>query len=192
MKGDIMNISIIDFSGRNGQGNCWKIAKYIYNKLSFNNHISLIKYSNLNIKGCSKCNYSCLNPNVFKCDNPDETNDVYLQVNQSDIAFYIIPIYSDYPCSNYFIFKERSQATVDLHMKNYNKIKKCFIFIANTGEKNIKNVVEDEPGVNNVALILSTNEFNTKGFYGDLVEKSECLLKIDKYIKSCFENIEKI
>lgn len=183
-----MKITIINFSGRNKAGNCEKISKYIENKLKKSHIIDTIKFSDLAIYPCSKCEYSCLNPNIGVCDNFDETNIVYQQIGISDLAFYLIPIYSDYPCSNFFAFKERSQAAVGKDMGNYNQIKKCFIFIANTGQHNILNVVKDEPGVENECLILSTYEFKTKGFNADLTDKIECLLKIDNYIERCVQN----
>lgn len=179
-----MKIAIVNFSGRNNAGNCSRISEYLREKLTYDNDVLVIKYSDYDIKSCSKCDYSCLNPNCHRCNNLDETNLVYNLIGKSDLVFFLLPIYSNYPCSNFFIFKERSQSVIGNIMTNYNNTKKSFIFIANTGLNNLINIVNDESNAFNDFLILSTQAYKTKGFYGDLIDKKECIEKIDDYVKN--------
>jgi len=179
----MVDITIVNFSGKNGFGNCSRIADYIFEKYKKKNVINVIKYSDYSVLPCGKCDYTCLEPDVYNCDFEDETSKIYKIIGKCDIAFLLVPIYSDYPCSNYFIFRERSQAIANDEIFNlYCNTQKCFIFIANTGKKNLLNIVETEPGINNQYIILSTHDFGTKGYNGDLIESDECKSQLENFI----------
>ena len=58
---------------------------------------------------------------------------------QSEMTYFILPNYSDYPCSNYFVFNERSQCYFQGKPKlldDYLKVPKRSIVVSNTNTEN--------------------------------------------------------
>ena len=130
-----MKISIISFSGR-AEGNCSQIADYL-NEIH-NNEANVYRFSDFSITPCGKCNHECMAGN--SCPHIDDM-EVTLQeaVAESDLAYFIVPNYCGYPCSNFFVFNERCvcwtwkrQDRVDA----YNATKKKAIVVSNSGAEN--------------------------------------------------------
>ena len=179
-----MKILIINFSGRTKGGNGEQIANFIYKTL-INEEVSIINVSSLNISGCKNCSYECLNNSICRYIN-DDTVQLYDQILASDLIIHIIPVYSDYPCSNYFVFRERSQCyfneeTYDIYVK----INKKFIIIANSGYDNTIGVIRNDFSsiYNSNILNISSNKYNTKSVYGNLMEYAEVREEVSKFIK---------
>ncbi len=56
---------------------------------------------------------------------------------RSEITYFIVPNYCDYPCSNYYVFNERSQCYFQgkpALLDDYLKVPKRSIVVSNTNE----------------------------------------------------------
>lgn len=180
-----MHITILNFSGKLGRGNCSSITDHIKEKVRQTHEVHSFHVPSLHMIPCGGCQYSCLKPPKRQCDHLDDSAELYKAICDSDAAFYLIPIYSDYPCAHYFIFHEKSQILSEEGFHRYSAIRKHFIFIANTGHENLRHLVESEPGQDNDFLILSTRQFHSRSIDGDLMEIPTCIQVLDDYIDSC-------
>lgn len=177
-----MNIVLLDFSPRKHAGNCSSMAHFLM-KNNPQHTYTYVRISNKDIRPCGNCNYTCLKGPTYACENTDASRDIYALSKDADIIYYFIPIFSDYPNAYYFMFRERSQSVVNDDMAFYTKVKKRFIFIANTGKENLKNIVMSEPGNDKAYIIMSTNEYHTKGIAGDLMNYKECQTKLKEFFE---------
>ena len=129
-----MRVCIVSFSSRRN-GNCSQIGKLIESVLD---HAELIDFSNHSIHPCGECDYQCFTSS----QNCPYMNDMECQivdaVTHSDLTYFIIPNYCDYPCANYFIFNERSQCYFQGHpelLGHYEKVQKRAVVVSNTNEE---------------------------------------------------------
>lgn len=100
-----MKVCIVPFSGRPG-GNCSRIAEIIRQK---EREAAVYDFSALSITPCGCCNYECFQQRE-KCPHfSDPEFTICEAIANSDLAYFIVPNYCDYPCANFFIFNERSQ-----------------------------------------------------------------------------------
>lgn len=179
-----MKICVINFSGRKN-GNCRNIAEKI---LSFyKDKTDYFDFSNTEISGCGKCDYQCFK----RRDNcpyiSDDAAKIYNSVTQSDISFFIVPNYCDYPCANYFAFNERSQCVFQgdyIFLDKYLKAKKKFIVVSNGDKQNFYKAFEYqvEDGEKADVLFLSAKKYGKKSIDGDLTQSSAALQDIEKFI----------
>ena len=106
-----MKTCIISFSSR-GNGNCAQIGKLIR---SLSEEAVLFQFSYFEIHACGKCGYECF-ADRSKCPYYSDMEYRLLDaVTHSDLAYFILPNYCDYPCTNYFVFNERSQCYFQGH-----------------------------------------------------------------------------
>lgn len=106
----------------------------------------------------------------------------------SDVVFYVVPNYSDFPCSNFFIFNERGQCYfrgTEKRMEKYLSVKKKFIVVSNTEEDNFIRAFrdhvkkEEEPEV----LFLSAKRYGKRCTAGDLMESERAVGDLKQFIK---------
>ncbi len=125
----------------------------------------------------------------------DDIKSIYDGILNSNQVIFIIPIYSDYPCSNFFIFRERSQCIFNdekIYLK-YLKISKRFIIIGNTGIEQttmiLKNDFKDSFDSNYIANIKS-NDVGEKSTKGNLITYKEISQQIDILINDVLKVLE--
>lgn len=175
----------VNFSGKQNNGNGQKIAEHL--KCIFPK-MKVLNFSDLDLHPCDKCNYECFYDK--KCPfYSDDAKKLYDEILSEEFLVFVIPIYSDFPCSNYFIFRERMQFyfTEELWCK-FIKIKKKFIIIGNTGIKNVLEVLKNDYDFEYYKdiLILSSNEYNEKSYFGNLLNHNDVLKRIDGFVASDF------
>jgi len=169
-----MKICIINFSGRAG-GNCYDVAKLIEQTVATEHDVTLFEMCHLDITPCGKCDYECFNTDTSCPYTKDDIAKIYSALCSSDLAYYIIPNYIDYPNAYFFIFNERKQGFFgykpDL-LEWYLKIPKKFVAISNTEEDNFKQILGRHVLENDDAnfLFLATKDFNTGGVRGDMMQ----------------------
>ena len=106
-------------------------------------------------------------------------------VSKCDLAYFVVPNYSDCPCANYFIFRERSQ----YYFRNrpdelsvYEKTPKKFIVVSNTEQKNFSKIfsyeVEGQPNI----LFLRSKDFGKKSIEGNLLSSDKAKNAIAEFI----------
>ena len=181
-----MNTLVVNFSGRqsNGKGNCEQVGRYIIELLGEDS--KLINYSTLNISPCNRCEYECLFNTPVQCRfSCDDLSSLYDAIQSSDFIYFIIPVYSDYPCSNYFTFRERGQGYFndENYLEFSGKIIK-FVIISNTGYYNVLNVIKNDfPNIHDDSiLLLSSNDYGQKSKDGCLHSAAGVKEKIKHFI----------
>lgn len=155
-----MKIAIINFSNRTN-GNSLDISKYLKD-LYIGNDVKLYNFSSLNIEACGSCAYECLKKG-YRCPKKDKINKMYHTICNADMCYYVLPNYCDYPCSNFFLFNERSCGYFNNNyqkMDKYLNVKKKFIVITNSNTENFieilkKHVKNENPEI----LFISTKKF---------------------------------
>lgn len=178
-----MKVCIVSFSGRSG-GNCSRIAEGIRQKKG---DATVYDFSALSITPCGRCRYECFQQRE-KCphfDDPEFT--ICEAIAHSDLAYFIVPNYCDYPCANFFIFNERSQCYFqnreDL-LNQYLAVRKKFIVVSNTEQNNFttafcQHIPETSaPDV----LFLSAKQFGKISIHGDLMDSENAKEMIFRFI----------
>ncbi len=131
-------ICVVSFSGRPG-GNCGSIAMEIEKYWQGMGEVTVFDFSELEIAPCGRCDYECFearescphfsDPEFMVCDT----------IANSDIAYFVVPNYCDYPPAGFFIFNERGQCCFQRHyelLEKYLSVRKKFIVVSNTGREN--------------------------------------------------------
>ena len=108
-------------------------------------------------------------------------------ITQSDVAYFILPNYCDYPCANYFIFNERSQCYFQGRpemLDAYLRVPKRCIVLSNTNEENFIKALayqtENSPDI----LFLSAKKYGKKRINGDLLTVEKAVYDITKFVKA--------
>ena len=130
-----MKAIIVSFSSRT-DGNCTKIGKLI--KENTKDSI-LFSFSDFSVKACGECNYDSFKKREECPHVGDMECDILDSIVHSEITYFVLPNYCDYPCANFFAFNERSQCYFkgkpDL-LNAYLRVPKRSIVVSNTNEEN--------------------------------------------------------
>ena len=132
-----MKVCVISFSGR-AEGNCAAVGAYL--KELYGEEAVLYRFADFSLTPCGCCNHECFAGK--DCPHIGDMS-VTLQeaVADSDLAYFIVPNYCGYPCSNFFVFNERCCCWTWGHQERvdaYSKTPKKFIAISNSGFDNFK------------------------------------------------------
>ncbi|MDF2698686.1 MAG: hypothetical protein K0Q49_242 [Haloplasmataceae bacterium] len=192
------NIILINFSSRVEKGNSYSISQYIKEKLNiYNKNITVKQFNfyNLNVNKCGVCDYQCFK-NTNDCPVlKDDIKSIYEEIINSNLCIYIIPIYSDYPCSNFFLFRERSQCIFSNEniYEQYLKVNKRFIIIGNTGIEQtmmiLKNDFKDTFSSNLITNVKSI-DVGEKSTRGNLITYNKISEQVDYLLKDIFKVLE--
>ena len=163
-----MKTVVITFSSR-PNGNCSQIGKLI---ASLMQDSVLFDFSEFDLHPCGRCTAECF---VARENCPyfeDKEYEMLDTMIHSDVVYFVLPNYCDYPCANFFIFNERSQCYFQGRpelLDNYLKVPKRSIVISNTNEENFVRALgyqsEKEPEI----LFLSAKKYGKKSIDGDLL-----------------------
>lgn len=181
-----MNIVVISFSGR-ANGNCHNIADKICGEFR-NEKVTLYDFSAFRINPCGECMMECFK-NRENCPFfGDKAFELYEAVGNSDLTFFVVPNYCDFPCSNYFAFNERGQCYFQGReelMKSYLRIKKRFIVVSNTEKANFIRVFQDHvtEGEQPDILFLSARKYNRMSIKGDLMEEEKAVADLAAFVR---------
>ena len=176
-----MKKSIINFSGRNN-GNCNDIAEYI--KEVLNADIDILDFCGTKITPCGNCNYECLDT-ADGCLIDDGIAGAYAALINTDIIYFVVPNYINYPCANFWIFNERKQGVFgrkpDLE-RHYLQIKKKFVVVSNTEKENFRQIFKSHIKGDVDILFMATRDFAKGGVRGGLMEDARAKAKIKEFI----------
>ena len=173
--------TIISFSSRKS-GNCAQIGKLIQ---SMTQEAVLFDFSEFEVHACGGCNYECFE-NRKACAYIDDMECKLLKtIMQSEMVYFVLPNYCDYPCANYFIFNERSQCYFQGRpelLEEYLRVPKRSIVVSNTNEKNFVRAlgyqVEEEPEI----LFLSAKKYGKKSIDGDILTNVKAVEDITEFV----------
>lgn len=181
-----MKICIISFSKR-ADGNCADIAKEL--SRLYGGKAKVYDFSELEITPCGGCDYECFNSAEMCPHFSDSVFYLYEEITSSDLSYYIVPNYCDYPCSAFFAFNERSQCYFQKRqdrLEKYLSVKKKFIVVSNTGKDNFTAAFRyqiqesEEPDI----LFLEAKRFHKVSINGDLMEAEEAREAVRRFAEN--------
>ncbi len=168
-----MKITIISFSGRKN-GNCASAARVIEELYKAGSDLKSYYFSDITISPCGKCDNECFgNEKPCPCID-DSVYEIYERLNKSDLAYFIVPNYCDYPNAMYFAFNERSQVFFQHHperLERYLEVPKRFVVISNTGTDNFETAFEYQVHMSKKPdiLFLSAKKYGKVSIAGDIM-----------------------
>ena len=176
-----MKTVIISFSSR-PNGNCSQIGKLIG---SLSSNPVLFDFSEFDIHPCGRCAAECF---AAREDCPyyaDKEYEILDAITHSDVVYFVLPNYCDYPNANFFIFNERSQCYFqgrpDL-LETYLEIPKRSIVISNTNTDNFVQVLAYQSKKEPEILFLSAKEYGKISIQGDLLTSDEATERLKQFI----------
>ena len=132
-----MKTCVISFSSR-ADGNCAAIAGCVQETLGAEG-LTRFDFSGLSVHGCGACHCECFRQREACPYFADDAFRLNEAAALADRAVFIVPNYCDFPCSNFFLFNERSQCCFNGHAEladRYLAVPKKFIVVSNTGREN--------------------------------------------------------
>lgn len=180
-----MTSCVISFSGRRS-GNCSAIAQALLEALHRRGKVVYYDLSVLHLTPCGQCGHECFQARERCPYFTDPVFAIYDAIAHSDISYFIVPNYCDYPCSNFFIFNERSQCYFQQHpelLERYERTAKKFIVVSNTGQDNFTTAFRYHTGdAPPEALFLSARSFGSVSIVGDLMDCPEAREAVLRFI----------
>ncbi len=179
-----MKITIVNFSGRKN-GNCHAISKVIADVHSAEGK-HVFNFCDINFVPCGKCEYECFSPDKQCQYQSDGVYDMYDRITKSDLTYFIVPNYCDYPNANYFIFNERSQCFFQHHeelLDRYLSVKKRFIVVSNTQTQNFIAALSYQipEGESPDILFLPAKAYKKISIDGDLMTSPEAKKAVEAF-----------
>lgn len=175
-------VLIVSFSGRKG-GNCEQISEFIQESLGADAEV--FRFSENTIQPCSDCQYQCFDDNRM-CPHVDDAEFGLLRsICLSDLVYFVVPNYCDYPCANFFIFNERSQVFFQGYQERlmeYEAIPKKFIVISNSDSPNFAAAFDYHCENQPVILNLSAKKYGKLSISGDILTSEQAKQDILDFI----------
>ena len=176
-----MRVCIVSFSSRKN-GNCSQIGEFIRAHLS---NAKLYDFAEFTINACGGCSYQCFEGGN-KCPFfADKECEILNTITSSTVTYFIVPNYCDFPCSNFFVFNERSLCYFHNNEKlltAYLQVPKKFIVVSNSNLENFKTAfayhTNDEPDV----LCLSAKKYGKVSVDGNLLTSKQVVEDLKKFV----------
>lgn len=176
-----MSVCIVSFSSRKN-GNCSQISNYVGSLFPGS---VCYNFSNFHITACGNCQYQCFE-NTEACPYAkDKEHEILEAITRSQKVIFIVPNYCDYPCSNYFVFNERSLCYFqnDEKLLNaYMNVPKRFIVISNTNRSNFNSIFAYQTNEERKILFLSSKKYGKKSTDGDLITSSKMIEEVKSFV----------
>lgn len=175
---------ILSFGSRNG-GNCEQIADYICKHTHIRTNVSIYKFKDFLIEPCGKCAYECFRDNTACPYIHDMEYTLLEQISNSDMAYFIVPNYCDYPCANFFIFNERSQCYFQNHaerLEQYLHVPKKFVVISNSKMQSFAEAFCQHTDTEPQILYLSAKTYSKQSIAGDILTANEARREIELFL----------
>lgn len=177
-----MGICVVSFSSRAG-GNCSQIGKLICSLLEDS---QLFDFSSFEVHPCGKCGYECFSE-PEKCPySADMERRLLDGIIHSDLTYFVLPNYCDYPCANFFVFNERSQCFFQGRpelLDAYEKVPKRAVVVSNTNVENFRQAMAyqayEEPDI----LFLSAKKYGKGSIQGDLLTSEKAVSDIAAFVQ---------
>ena len=179
-------ICTISFSGRPG-GNCGSIAGERQKYWQGRGAVKTFDFSALEITPCGRCEYECFGGQKGCPHFSDPEFAICEAITDSDITYFVVPNYCDYPPANFFIFNERGQCYFQRHhelLEKYLAVRKKFIVVSNTGRENFTAAFRYHvpEGTEPEALFLAARKFGRISIKGDLMASPEARETLRRFL----------
>ena len=173
------NQILISFSSREN-GNCAQVSQYI---LSVCDRIDRAYYfSDFSIKPCGTCQYECFKQSNSCPHIEDQEYALLDAISQSELVYFVVPNYCDYPCANFYIFNERSNCYFQGHperLEQYLNVPKKFLVISGRTSHHFKEAFEQHTGREPNILFLNAKQFGKSSIDGTIMA-SDCVKTVIK------------
>lgn len=161
---------VINFSARTW-GNCGAVARVIAQETG----ARCVDFSGLHAAPCGACRCQCFRSDGECPHRSDGLHGLYEEIAKADGTVFVVPNYMNYPCSNYFVFNERSQGyfgTDAVRLSAYLDAPKKFIVVSNTGEENFLRAFSQQipEGEQPDVLFLRAKAYGAVSLNGDLMD----------------------
>ncbi|MGN0352472.1 MAG: hypothetical protein ACI4ES_12540 [Roseburia sp.] len=136
------------------------------------------------------CWYQCFTKDG-KCPWIDDKEYELLdEIIKSELTYFILPNYCDYPCANFFIFNERSQCYFQKQQELadvYERIPKKVIVVSNTNEENFRTALSSHSKEEPEILFLPAMKYHKISINGDLMTSEQAVGDVKKFVlgESC-------
>lgn len=181
-------VLIISFSSKKS-GNCEQISDFIQKSLDA--EAEVFRFSENQIHACGDCRYQCFDDSRLCPHYEDPEFGLLRSICLSDMVYFVVPNYCDYPCSNFFVFNERSKVFFQGYRERlleYERIPKRFIVVSNSESPNFAAAFDyhcvDTPEI----LYLSAKKYGKNSLDGDLLTAIEARAAINRFIEP--QNLE--
>ena len=164
-----MNAVIVSFSSRTA-GNCSAIAEECGK--FYGETARIFRFSDLFPTPCGRCGQECFSPGRSCPHRADGIYALYDALTHSDLAVFVVPNYCDYPCSNFFLFNERSQCYFlpeESREARYEAVRKKFIVVSNTNRENFLPAFRQHVAGEPDCLFLPAKRYGKLSLSGDLM-----------------------
>ena len=176
-----MSVCVISFGSRKN-GNCHRISDFVCSMFS---DAKSYDFSNFKINACGDCSYQCF-ANGNDCPYIyDKEKEILDAVTNSELTFFILPNYCDYPCSNYFVFNERSLCyfqNKESLLNAYLNVPKKFIVVSNSNQDNFKTAFAYQTNGEPKILFLPSGKYGKKSVDGDLLSSKEAVEDLKSFL----------
>lgn len=177
-----MGICVVSFSSRAG-GNCSQIGKLICSLLKYSKSFD---FAGFGIHPCGKCEYECFSDPAECPYSADMEHRLLDEITLSELTYFILPNYCDYPCANFFIFNERSQCYFQGKpelLDVYEKVPKRAIVVSNTNEENFRQAIAYQAYEKPDILFLSAKKYGKESIKGDLLKNEKAVSDIIAFVQ---------
>ncbi|MCH5159287.1 MAG: hypothetical protein J1F66_00370 [Clostridiales bacterium] len=176
-----MSVCIVSFSSRKG-GNSSQISGFIKSQLP---DAKIYNFADFSINACVDCEYQCFNGGSNCPYFNDKECEILDAITNSTLTYFIVPNYCDFPCSNFFVFNERSLCYFQNNeqlLTRYLKTPKKFIVISNGNIENFQTAfsyhTEEMPGI----LSLSAKKYGKESINGDILTSEQAVADLKHFI----------
>lgn len=136
------------------------------------NNPVLFDFSEFGVHACGRCTSECFAARMNCPYFEDEEYEILEAIIHSEMVYFVLPNYCDYPCANYFIFSERGQCFFhgrpDLP-EVYLNIPKRSIVISSTNQEHFIQALTYQSNKEPEILFLSAKEYGKTSISGDLL-----------------------
>lgn len=181
-----MRTVILSFSLRQN-GNCARIGKFIQ---GLTKDSAFFDFSEFSLHPCGRCDYECFTERTQCPYIGDRECEILEAIVQSEMTYFILPNYCDYPCSNYFIFNERSQCYFQGRpelLDAYLNVPKHCIAVSSTDTENIAGAFAYQTAHDPDILFLSAEQYGKKSTDGDLMTSEKAMAEITAFVRRTAE-----
>lgn len=169
------SVVIVSFSSRIG-GNCDQISEYIRSYIQNQAKILVYKFSDFTISPCGSCNYQCFAENTACPHYEDLEKTLLAQICSSNQTFFVVPNYCDYPCSNFFVYNERSLCCFQNHaelLEQYLQVPKKFIVVSGSKAESFRQAFLQHTNKEPELLYLSAKTYGKRSIDGNILSDTQ-------------------
>lgn len=176
-----MSICVVSFSSRR-DGNCARISAFLCSRLP---DAKLCAFSDFEIHPCGCCRYECFEQGSLCPWIHDQEYELLDAITHSEMTYFILPDYCDYPCANFFIFNERSlcyfQNAPD-RLDAYERVPKKAIVVSQGDGDNIRTALRYHAAEEIETLLLSARKYGKSSTAGDLLMAKQAVADLERFI----------